>query len=621
MFDFIQKHKRISQVILALLTIPFAIWGIESFAPRGGSAGEIASVNGLKISQRQFDEQLQRQQEQLRRMFGSNFDPAVLDTPETRRVILESMISQRVVASAALKADLTVTDDMLLEVIQSVPQFQEDGKFSKAQYELALRAQNPPMSPAQFEAQLRHDLALQQLERAVSESAIASRTVAARLASLQAQKREVATARIPAEQFLSKVELDDAQLKAYYDAHQAEFRTPERVKVKYVMLSADALGRQEPATEAEIKAAYEARASQYKVPEQRRASHILVKSREEAEKLLAELKKSPGRFAELAKEHSQDPGSARKGGDLGWFGPGMMVKPFEDAVFAMKKQGEIVGPVQSEFGFHIIRLTGVQPPKVRPLSEVRKELADELSRQKGTKKFAESAETFSNMVYEQPDSLEPAAERFKLPVRTSGWITRSAGQELGPLDNPKLLAALFSADSLQEKRNTDAVEVAPNTLVAAHVVEHQAAAQRSFADVKQEIADKLRHEKAVALAQKDGAARLERLRKGEDTGLKWSAPRTVSRQDAQGLPSNQLAAAVAADVSKLPAYVGLADPQAGYVLLRISKVIEADVKDQLEEAQARTGQLFGAAQYKAYVDSLRATADIDIKAEPAEKNP
>ncbi|HEX5476992.1 MAG TPA: peptidylprolyl isomerase, partial [Burkholderiales bacterium] len=357
------------------------------------------------------------------------------------------------------------------------------------------------------------------------------------------------------------------------------------------------------------------------VPEQRRASHILVKSREEAEKLLAELKKSPGRFAELAKQHSQDPGSAQKGGDLGWFGPGMMVKPFEDAVFAMKKQGETVGPVQSEFGFHIIRLTGIQAPKVRPLSEVRKELADELSRQKGTKKFAESAETFSNMVYEQPDSLEPAAERFKLPVRTSGWITRSAGQELGPLDNPKLLAALFSADSLQEKRNTDAVEVAPNTLVAAHVVEHQAAAQRSFADVKKELTDKLRHEKAVALAQKDGAARLERLRKGEDADLKWSAPRTVSRQDAQGLPGNELAAAVAADVSRLPAYVGLADPQAGYVLLRISKVIEADLKGQLEEAQARTGQLFGAAQYKAYVDSLRATADIDIKAEPAEKNP
>jgi peptidyl-prolyl cis-trans isomerase D len=614
MFDLVTKYKRVIQVFLGLIALTFATWGIESYTRFRGAGDAVASVNGMKISQREFTDELRRQQDQVRQMFGRAIDPAALDTPESRRTLLDTLIAQRLVASAALKGNLIVTDETLRDTIQSIPAFQDSGQFSKSSYELVLRSQNPPMSPAQFESRLRYDLSLQQLARAVGDSAIAPRAVA-----LEAQKREVSDVRISAQQFLPEAKIDEAKVKAHYDANQADFRTLERVRAEYVVLSAELLATREPVTEAELKGAYEARAAQYRVDEQRRASHILVKSREEADKLLAELKESPGRFAELAKKHSQDPGSAAKGGDLGWFGRGMMVKPFDDAVFKLKQNDLQV--VQSEFGYHVVRLTGIQSGKSRSLEEVRQELSGELARQRGAKKFAEAAENFSNLVYEQPDSLQPAAERFKLPVQSTGWIAKSASQELGALDNPKLLAALFSQDSIKNKRNTDAIEVGPSTLVAARVVEYQPAAQRGFDQVKGEITDLLRRREAAALAEKDGAAKLEQLRKGGDAGVKWSASRTVSRRDAQGLPAEVLRRIVAADVSKLPAYLGMPVPEAGYLLVRISKVIEAEARPAEQQAAdaGRAGKLFGTAQYDAYVSSLRSRAEIEVSNANLEK--
>jgi peptidyl-prolyl cis-trans isomerase D len=505
--------------------------------------------------------------------------------------------------------------EAVIDAITSAAEFQEDGKFSAAKYSAYLASRG--VSDQGNVAELQTRLPLARFAGSVSETAIAPRTVAVRLASIEAQKREVSEARISEEQFLQQVKIDEAQVKAHYDSHLADYRTPERVRVEYLVLSADALGRQDPPTEAEIKAAYEARASQFRVEEQRRASHILVKTKEEADKILQELKKNPGRFAELAKKESQDQGSAEKGGDLGWFGRGMMVKPFEDAVFKLAQND--VQVVESEFGFHVVRLTGIQAAKARPYEEVRKELGDELVRQKGQRKFAEAAENFSNLVYEQPESLKPAAERFKLQVQTTGWIGKSARQELGALDNPKLLSALFSPDAIKNRRNTDAIEVAPSTLVAARVLEHQPAAQRAFDEVKGEIAEQLRRREASALALKEGQAKLEQLRKGEDAGVKWSAPRVVSRRDAQGVPANVLRQVVAADTSKLPSFVGVPIPDGGYVLLRISRVIDEPAKEDDPQIAARFAQIYGAAQYEAMVESLRASADIEINAANLEK--
>ena len=615
MFDFVQKHRKVLQIFLGLIAITFATWGIESYTRYAGGRDTVASVNGSEISQREFSQQLQQQQEQLRRMFGGRLDPAMLDTPEARRAVLDQMIAQRLVAIEAAKRNLYMPREAVIEAITTAPEFQENGRFSPALYSAYLAQRG--MTDKGNVQQLQAELPLMRFVSSIGETAIVSRTVAARLAALEAQQREVSEARIRAQQFLPQVKVTDAQIKEYYEQNAAEFRTPERVRAEYVMLSADALAKQDPPTDEEIRKAYEARASAFRVEEQRRASHILVKTKEEADKIAAEVKANPNRFADLAKKQSTDTGSAEKGGDLGWFSRGMMVKPFEDAVFSMK-QGEI-RIAQSEFGFHVIRLTGVQEGKQRSLDDVKKELTAELAKQKGQKKYSESAEAFSNMVYEQSESLKPVAEKFKLQIQTTGWVPKTGGQELGALDNPKLLAALFSSDAIVNKRNTDAVEVAPNTLVAARVIEHQPAAHRPFDEVKNDITETLKRREAFKLAEKEGIATFEKLKKGEDVQLAWSSPKLVSRRDAQGLPADVLRRVVAADVSKLPAYIGAPIEGAGYLLMRITKVVEGKPAGDEKQQEQRVSGMLGAADYEAYVASLKGKADITINAANLEK--
>ena len=620
MFDLVHRRKRIAQIILALLTIPFAFFGLQFYSRGMGGADDVAKVNGSPITQREFAEALRQQQDRLRAAFGPGVDPDVLDTPQSRRALLDSLVSQRLISEAAQRAHLTVGDDALRETITAIPAFQGEGGFSKETYEALLRSQN--MTPAMFEAQMRHDLAVSQLAGAIAGTAIVPQTVAERIAALQDERREVQEALVPAKPFLAEVKLDEARLKAYYEANAADFRVPERVRAEYLVLSAQSLVSPGAIPEAELKAAYEARASQYRVPEQRRASHILVKTKEEAEKIAAEARKSPDRFAELARKYSQDPGSAAKGGDLGFFARGQMVGPFEDAAFAMK-EGQVSDPVQTDFGWHVLQLTAVRPAQARPFGEVRSELAADLARQQGARRFAESAEGFSNTVYEQADSLKPAAERFKLPLQTSGWLTRTPGPDAGVLGSAKLLAALFSKDSLEAHRNTDAIEVAPNVLVSARVLEHQPAVQKTFEEVRGDIEQRLRAQESAALARKAGEAKLAELAKGGDAGLAWGAAKSVSRRSPQGIPAGALRKIMGADPAHLPAYAGAERGDEGYVLYRVARVLPAEPRPEAQRSaeRARAAQQAGSRQLEAYIESLRAQADIDVHAANLERKP
>src|SRR5262245_806512 len=627
MFDFVHKNKRIIQIFLALIALTFATWGIESYTRMRGGRDTVATVNGLEISAREFDEELRRRNDQLRQALGANYDPAMFDTPELRQGLLESLVSQRLVASAANDARLTVTDEALVDAIHSIPAFKgPDGSFSKSTYESVLRQQNPPMSPAQFEGRLRYELALTQLTRAVGEAAIASRPVAQRLAALEAQQREISEHRILAEQFLPQVKIDDAKVKAFYEANQAQFQTPERVKAEYVVLSAQAMAAQETVKPEEVRSQWE---SVYgpKLREKEEA-------RKKAEAMAAAVRKNPASFAEVAKKESHDPGSGESGGDLGFAPRGSFVKPYEDALWRMK-EGQISDVVESEFGFHVIKLTGVRkqdgkeerrsshilipaPADAKPFEAMRGEVEAELKKTRVQRRFSEAADAFQNMVYEQSDSLKPAAERFKLKIQTSGWLTRAGGEQRGALGNRKLVSALFSQDALANKRNTDAVEVAPGTLVAARVLEHQPAAQRKFEEVKDDIATMLRRQEAGELARKDGAAKLEQLRKGAGDSVKWGQAKTVSRRDPQNLPLEVLRPVMSADAAKLPAYVGLPVGDAGYMLVRVSKVMEGDPK-QAGDPLPRAAALSGNAQYEAYLASLRKQADVSVNRANLEK--
>jgi len=624
MFDFVHKHKFVMQAILGVLVLTFAVWGIESYTRARGPSDTVAKVGSVSISQREFNEELERRLDRLRQLLGAGFDARSVDTPDARRALLDSMIDQRLIGEATVRSRLLVSDEVLRDVIASTAAFQDNGRFSKATYEALLRAQNPPLTPQQYESQLRFELAREQLVSAVNGTAIPARTVAARLARLTEQKREVSEALVAADTFLDQVKVGDAEAKAYYDSHQQEFRVPERVRAQYVVLSAATLGQGEPVTDADVQKLYDSRASQYQVPESRRASHILISvpqnateaqreaARKKAEEILAEVRKAPQRFAELAKKYSQDPGSAQKGGDLGLFSRGMMVKPFEDAAFGLAKVGDISGVVKSDFGYHIIELTGIVPARVRPLADVRAQLVAELQKRKGAQLFDQDADGFTNMVYEQSDSLEPVAKRYKLQLQTTDWIERDNAP--APLDNKRVLAALFSDDAINKKRNTDAIDVGEDRLVAARVLEHQPSSLRKYEDVKAQIEQKLRRSAAAALAAKDGEARLAKLRKGEDASLAWGAAQDVSRSAPGGLSQDTLRLIVSADVSKLPAFVGAPAGDQGYAIYRISKVTEPAQKTEAQQQAdlERAERLEGATDFGSYVNSLRADTDVTI---------
>lgn len=612
MFDFVSKNKRTIQVLLALVAVPFLFFGMESYTRVMRSADEVAVVDGEPVTQREFAEALRQQQERLRAVFGANVDAAALDTPETRRAVLDSLIAQRVVAGEVAAARLVMAKSAVIAEIMAAPEFQENGKFSAERYAAYLRSRG--LSDEANVAQLRMQLPTSRLLGSLAGSTIVSRTVADRLLALQAQRREVSEAILASGDYVGQIRPDAAQLKSYYDANRAAFTVPERVRAEYLILSDESLGRAEPGTDAELRALYELRAAQFGAPEQRRASHILVKTKDEAEKLLAEVRNAPARFAELARQHSQDAGSAEKGGDLGLFGRADVVKPFAETVFGMK-EGEIGGPIETDFGHHIVRLTAVQPGKTRSFDEVKPELVAELAKQKGAKRFAEAADGFNNLVYEQSDSLKPAAERYRLEPRTSGWIERGNAAEAGPLGHPKLLAALFSSDAIQQRRNTDAIEVAPGVLIAARVAEHQPAKQRTFDEVKAETETRLKREEAAKLAHREGAAKLARLAKGGEAGIKWGAVKTVSRHDPQGISQDALRKIMAVDAAKLPGYAGLPRGDGGYALYRVTKVLAAEPQPEpqraadLQRIERETGQ----EHLEGYIASLRGRAKIELK--------
>lgn len=618
MFDAVRNNPRIVQIFLALITLPFAFFGVESYIRNAGSGDSVAKIGDVKISQQQFQQALREQQEKLIHQFG-NIDPKMLDTPEARRAILDDLIDQRLLMLEARKDHMLAGDEAVRRAIANIQAFQDNGKFSRDRYEALLSAQG--MNPAGFEAQLRQDLTLQQLAGSIGQSGFVPRTVSDRVLAMQTEKREVQEYRLPIDAYLPQVKLEADAAKKFYDANSKQFEIPEQARAEYVVLSLEGIEAQTPVSEADAKAWYESHKDRYQQPEERRASHILItadkgdkaKARSKAEEVLQEVKKNPAAFAELARKYSQDPGSAAKGGDLGFFGRGMMVKPFEDAAFSLK-EGEISGIVESDFGFHIIKVTGIHPGKIKEFAEVRPEIEAELKKQGAARKFAEAAESFSNLVYEQADSLKPVADKFQLPIKQTAWLARQPNPANGPLGNEKLLSALFSEDALKNKHNTEAVETAPNTLVAARVVEYKPAALQPFDAVKGNIEATLKTREAQALAKKDGEAKLAALKKGEADKFAWGEAKAVSRLDPRQVPPQAVPAIFRADTGKLPAYAGVELPGVGYGLY---KVVKVEAGDKLDDARRQGmlrqfGNLAEQEEMQAYLAALRDRYKVEI---------
>ncbi|MFA7242102.1 MAG: SurA N-terminal domain-containing protein [Sulfuricellaceae bacterium] len=635
MLDVIRERAQgwFAKVILALITVPFALWGVDSYLRNGGEGAIVAKVNGQNISKQEFNQALKEQNERMRRAMGASFDPSILEKPETRMAILDNLIERRLMDSSAVKAGVVAPDELLVKLIAEVPEFQEGGKFSQTRYEALLR--NQSMTPAMFESRLRQSLMTERLSNSLIDSTLISHVATQRYIHINEMQREITQALVSPEQFMPQIKVSPDDIKAYYDKHKEEFRVPEQARLEYVVLSADELMQQVTVTDEEVKKYYDEHPAQFQEQEQRQASHILINAsakasaaeiaatREKAEKIAKEAKQAPGNFAELAKKLSQDTGSATNGGDLGFFARGAMVKPFEDAVFKMAV-GEISEPVQSDFGFHVIKLSAVKPGKLRTLAEAGEEIALALKKQKAGKRFAEVAEGFSNAVYEQSDSLKPAAEALKLKIQTSSWIDKKGSGDVALLNNGKLLQAVFSDESLKLKRNTEALEVSPNTLVSARVVEFKPSSYKLLEGLSVELGARLQRELANTQAVKRGKEALEQLRLGKDAAdLKWSAPISISRQAAAAsLGQVAVGEIFKADARKLPVYTGVADPKGGYMVIKVNRVVEPGNLDDAKKKSytERLRQLTMQEYHTAYVASLKQKAEIVIKKEQLEKN-
>jgi peptidyl-prolyl cis-trans isomerase D len=425
---------------------------------------------------------------------------------------------------------------------------------------------------------------------------------------------------------MKQAKVDDAAIKDYYDKNQAEFNVPERARVEYVELSADSLLPRISVSDDEVKKYYADNKAQFGTQEQRDAAHILISvaaqaseaekqaAKTKAERILKEVKKSPQKFAELARKYSEDPGSASHGGDLGFFGRGMMVKPFDEAVFKLKP-GEISGLVKSDFGYHIIKLLAIKPAHVKPLAEVRNSIVQQIKKQKADDKFAELADKFSNTVYEQSDSLKPAAELVGMPIKQSGWLDK--GEPSALPWNAKALQAVFSDDVLKDKRNSSAVEISPNTLLSVRLLEYKQASTRPLSEVMPVIRKRLLRQQAEEMAVKHGQKLLAQLQQGKQVGLHWGKGLTVTRISHSDMEPELARLVFQAKTDKLPAYVGAESMQGeGYLLARVESVKPVGAIDDAKRAryEQQLRKMTGDALLKAYLENAREHAKIHMTA-------
>ena len=631
MFDFVHEKKRFVQIVLAIIILPFAFWGVDSYTRSGNTAEVAATVNGAKISQQELGNALRQQQDRLRQQMGDNFDPAMLDSQEMKRAVIENLVAQRLMLERARNARLVVTDEQVARLIGGIEAFQDGGKFDKKRYEAALA--NQGMSPLAFEARLRDDMLWQQIQDAYLQNGYASSSVAENIIRLNEQQRIVSVSAVSFQPYIAQAKVDEDALKNYYNQNMQEFQVREQAKVEYVKFTMDDLLSRIDVSNEEVRNYYDEHRSEFGTPEERRAAHILIAvpagasqaqqdtAREKSEQLLQQVSKTPARFAELAKLNSQDPGSAANGGDLGFVGRGVMVKPFEDAVFALKP-GEISMLVKSDFGYHIIKLIAVKPSRDLPFEEARDDILTKLRQQKSADKFAELAEKFSSTVYEQSDTLKPAADLIGARTEQSGWLVNGVGA--GDLWTAKMLQAIFNDEVVKNKRNTAAIEVAPNTLVAARVLEHKPAAVRAFAEVQEVIRQRLLHQHALELAAVQGKAMLAQLQSGGKPKLNWGQVQTITRAQYGSLDPGLVKKIFQANPASLPQYVGIEAERQGYLMARIDAVKDGDQigEEKRSRYAQQLRQLTGEEMFRAYLSDARQSASIkmnlseDVPAQP-----
>ena len=626
MFDFVRTHTRLALGFMLLLIIPsFVFFGIDGYSRSsdGGNA-TVAKVDGVSITQAEWESVHQRAVDRVRRQ-NPGQDAKSLDTPEVRQEALDSLVRDRVLLAAANQMHLTPSDERLKRLFASDPQFaafrNADGSVNREL--LAMQG----MSSETFAQQLRQQFAVQQVMAGMTRSVVSSAAIAAASLDPLLQRREIQMQRFDPAAYRAQANPTESEIEAFYKTQQANFKSPERADIEYVVLDLDSLGKGITVSDEELRKSYADNAARYTLAEERRASHVLIKTDKDtaaadktkakarAGELLAQARKNPADFAELARKNSQDTGTAAQGGDLDFFGRGAMVKPFEEAAFTLK-QGDISDVFETDFGFHFLIVTGVRGGQKKAFEDVRAEIDAELRKAKAKAEWAKAAEQFTNTVYEQSDSLQPVIDKFsdklKLDKKTATVQRTPMPGASGPLVSAKLLEAVMGNEAVVNKRNTDAIEVAPNQLVSARVVKHSPARTLALAEVKDTVRETLVSQLAAEEARKAGLARVAALKQAPTEALAQTL--TVSRAQTQGAPKRVIDAVMAVDASKLPTVVGVDLQAQGFLVLRVVQVLPREAAPGGDEAvRTQFAQAWGQAEAEAYMAALKKRFKAEVK--------
>ena len=613
-----------ARIVLGIVILTFALFGVETYRTAGGSAPVIADVGDSKVLLQNFEEEFKNQQSRLREAGERN--PKVLNSNALKMSVLEGFINERLLLSQANKLGYSANEAALLSFIQSSPDLQENGQFSEARFQRLLDGRH--LSRKQYLTSFAQQQLAQDLLVSQSQSTIVSRALASQMAGILSEQREISKAILQASSFTPQVKINPTQIQVYYDTHPDLTRVPEQARVEYIVFSPEAVLGQVSVSEADAKAYYAAHIAQFTEPESREVAHILIRlsadakpaerqaAQSKAQQLVLQAQKNPSAFGELAKQNSQDPLTAANGGSFGLIQRGSIFKPIEDAAYSMKV-GEIRGPVQTPAGLHVVMLKSIVPGSQRSFEAVKDLVTEAAKREMAVRKFNDELEQFGDAVYSKSDSLKPAAEKYKLAIQTSDWIGRQ-GPAQGILKNERLLNAIFSPEALKNKRNTEPVEVSSNTLLAARILEYKPAGNKPLMDVKDEIESILRKEQAKILASQQGKLDVMLLQQGKTPStLNFNPPMKIGREDLakSGLDLASMEAIYRTSVKKLPAFTGVVLANGDYAVYKISAVSNNDQLRQqtLQLLPFSVAQTQGQEIVRAYLESLRHENKIKIK--------
>ncbi|OOE59894.1 peptidylprolyl isomerase [Salinivibrio sp. ML323] len=604
------------KIILSLIIFSFAFAGVGSYLA-GGSNPPAATVGDKEISRAELDRAYQNERARMQQQAGEQFNQ-LLGNPEYvkrfRQNILDRMINDLLLEQAASDLGLRVSDAQVKAAIREMPQFRQGGQFNNDRYQAALRQTG--MSADEFANYMRTDLMRQQLVNGLQSSGFVLPSELESLYRLEAQSRQVRTITLPVDDFAEQVTLTDDELEAYYQAHRDDYIQPRMVKVAYVELTGEGLANEVQISDEAIATYYQENQSQYGSQERRKVSHILIEgtgdeAKAKAEQALERLNQGDA-FSALAKEMSDDTFSAEQGGSLDWIEPGVMDPAFEKAAYALSEKGDTSGLVQSDFGYHIIRLDDIDPADVTPLAEVKDDIRSELQQARAADRFYAQSTTLAEVAFEEANGLEPAADAVNGKVQYTDYFALDAAT--GLMARPQIQQALDSYDVRENGLNSELIELSGEHAIVVRLDDVKPEKQLSFADVKEQVRETLAAEKGQEQAKEtagDLITQLEESGELTESDYTFSAPMTLNRVSQQQAVA-ELAFSLPQPASETASYGVTQNRQGDVVVVALDKVVTPEVPAISPQSQmaARVQRAMSNTSLSATLQALREDVDV-----------